>query len=406
MDAKWICCQLGAREHYSVPRALHWYGVLELLFTDTWIRPRNPFGRLSSSLRQRFHADLEKANVCAPNFSSIALEVRAKLASFCGWSNGFSYWEERMVRNELFQKVAAERLSRIPSAGTPRVVMAYSYMALEVFRLARARGWRTVLGQIDAGPPEERIIARLHDENPVYGRSLQSPPPEYWSNWREECALADRIVVNSSWSRAALTEEGVPAGKIRVVPLAYEKQAIPEFQREYPVAFTPSRPLRVLFLGQITLRKGVGSLFDAIRLLREYPIEFWFVGPLQVLVPADLRENRQVRWIGPVSRGETARYYREADVFIFPTFSDGFGLTQLEAQSWNLPIIATNFCGEVVKDGISGWILSQVSPATIAAILRRCLAEPALLQELSRRSILSERFSLAQVGNQWLHVFD
>src|SRR5262249_54232893 len=155
---------------------------------------------------------------------------------------------------------------------------------------------------------------------------------------------------NSSWSYNALIEEGIDAEKLRVVPLAYEPSTCAKlFRRTYPKAFTPSRPLRVLFLGQINMRKGVGPLFDAIRILRADPIEFSFVGPIQIRIPSDLQGASNVRWIGPVGREKTGQFYREADVFLFPTFSDGFGLTQVEAQSWRLPVLSTRFSGEVVK---------------------------------------------------------
>jgi glycosyltransferase involved in cell wall biosynthesis len=285
--------------------------------------------------------------------------------------------------------------------------MAYSYAALDIFRLARARGWQTVLGQIDPGPQEERIVARLHDEDPGQGGGWQPAPFRYWSSWREECALADRIMVNSPWSKAGLVEEGVPAERIRVVPLAYkEPEGVARFQREYPLEFTPLRPLRALFLGQINLRKGVGPLLDAIRLLRGEPIEFSFVGPIQISIPRDLRDDPRVRWIGPINRKDTDRFYREADIFLFPTFSDGFGLTQLEAQAWKLPIIASRFCGEVVENGRNGWLLPHVTADAIAAILRRCRWSPESLQEVSANSGLTERFDLAHVGEQWLDVFD
>jgi glycosyltransferase involved in cell wall biosynthesis len=68
-----------------------------------------------------------------------------------------------------------------------------------------------------------------------------------------------------------------------------------------------------------------------------------------------------VRWIGSVPREDAARFYRDADVFLFPTFSDGFGLTQLEAQAWKLPVIATKFCGDVVEDGKNGYLLPEIT---------------------------------------------
>jgi hypothetical protein len=371
---KWICCQLGAREHYAVARALHCYHALELLLTDTWISPGNPLGNLNPNLRARFHPELAAGNVYASNLRSIGFELRAKLA-------GLRSWSEMTARNEWFQKVAVTRLSRIGSADTSRTLMAYSYAALAILRLARARGWWTVLGQIDPGPPEERIVAGLHEADPIYRGQWERPPPRYWADWREECALADRIVVNSLWSQAALEAEGVPPAKIRVVPCAYhEPKASAVFRRKYPAVFSPVRPLRA--------------------------IEFTFVGPIQLSIPPDLRQDSKVRWIGSVTREDTARFYQEADVFLFPTFSDGFGLTQLEAQAWKLPIIATKFCGDVVEDGRNGWQLPEVTSGAIAATLRRCLADPAGLQELSANSVHTDQFGLPRVGEQWLHVFE
>lgn len=400
LKSEWICCQLGAREHYAVARALHRHHVLRLLLTDAWVRPANLLGRLEPGLRARFHAELALANVFAPNSSNIAFELRAKLA-------GLRDWRLTIARNDWFQKVAVARLSRMRPANTPRTLMAYSYAALKIFELARARGWRTVLGQIDPGPPEERIVARLYEENEVHRGSWRPPPRRYWANWREECALADRIVVNSTWSQAALLDEGVSAEKIKVVPLAYDgPKAIGAFRREYPAVFTALRPLRVLFLGQINLRKGIGPMLDAIRLLREEPIQFTFVGPIQLSIPPDLREDPKVRWVGSVPREDTAKFYRNADVFLFPTFSDGFGLTQLEALAWKLPIVATKFCGDVVEDGINGWLLPEVTSWAIAATLQRCVADSARLQEFSVNSVLTERFGLARVGEQWLDVFE
>src|SRR5262249_37773133 len=200
------------------------------------------------------------------------------------------------------------------------------------------------------------------------------PPAEYWANWREECGLADRVVANSSWSQSLIEAEDVPASKIRVVPLAYEGSLeAAEFRREYPRAFTSSRPLRVLFLGSICLRKGVLPLFNAIRLLRGEAVEFWFVGAVQVPVSGELRDNPQVHWFGHVPRSETSKFYRNSDVFVFPTFSDGFGLTQLEAQAWKLPIIATKYCGDVVAHGRNGWLLIEPTGAAIAAAIQKCL---------------------------------
>jgi len=394
----WICCQIGAREHYAVARSLNRHGALECLLTDAWVQPSNPLGRIRGRLRERFHTELAKARISASNGEIIGFELRAKITGLDGWS--------RITRrNSWFQKMAVERLSKLGATTSPRTVFAFSYAARQIFRFARARGWRTVLGQIDAGPVGERAVARAYTGDKASCGHLERPPAQYWADWREECTLADRIVVNSRWSQAALEEEGIAPSKIRVVPLAYEPPAdAAEFRREYPKAFARSRPLRVLFLGSICVGKGVRPLFEAIRLLRGEAVEFWFVGEVQVSVPPDLLEDPQVHWIGAVPRTETARFYRDSDVFVFPTFSDGFGLTQLEAQAWKLPIIATKYCGNVVEHGRNGWLLAEPTGATIAAAITSCLAEPERLEEFAENAV-SERFGLTQIGDKLLHIF-
>lgn len=201
--------------------------------------------------------------------------------------------------------------------------------------------------------------------------------------------------------------EGVPPGKIKVIPLAYEPPpGSRTFARRVPVEFGTWRPLRVLFLGQVNLRKGVGAVFEAVRALRAEPIEFTFAGPVQIAIPPDLREHPQVRWVGAVSREDTARYYRDADLFLFPTYSDGFGLTQLEAQAWKLPIIASRCCGAVVEDGKNGCLLQDITPSAIVDAIRDCLRTPARLQQFSTNSIQAESFGLDAVGRQWLNAFE
>src|SRR6185369_10171399 len=260
--------------------------------------------------------------------------------------------------------------------------------------------WRTVLGQIDPGPAEERIVSGLEQTSSLQHTHWEPAPRVYWDNWRDECSLADQIVVNSSWSKDALIAEGVAAEKIRVIPVAYQAtDDARSFQRQYPRAFSAERPLRVLFLGQINLRKGVAQLLDAVKVLSGEHVEFWFVGPMQLRLPQELRPHPQVRWFGVAPRVTVESYYRDADVFILPTLSDGFGLTQLEAQAWKLPVIASRYCGEVVRDGVNGVVLEEVSGVAIAEVIRGLLRQPEKLLGMSIRSGVEDRFSLTMLAS-------
>ena len=394
----WLSCQLGAREHYAVPRALQLDGLLHEFHTDLWIRPNSLTHHWVNKRGQRFHPALAQARVSAANAAALAFEMKSQ-------AGGLSGWDLTIRRNEWFQRNVLARFKRDAdiSDRQPTTVFAYSYAAEQIFEHAHEHSWRTVLGQIDPGPADDRIVASLHEQENDDG--WQPAPSDYWRKWRRECEMADEIVVNSNWSREALRSEGISESKIRVLPLAFEaSQDAQTFQRHYPSAFTLARPFKVLFLAQINLRKGARELLDAARLLANEPVEFWFVGPQQIHIPPDLRDVPYIKWFGTVPRTKVDRFYRAADVFILPTFSDGFGLTQLEAQSWKLPVIASRFCGEVVQHDHNGLILEEVSAEAIATVLNELLCAPQRLAALARHSYVREEFSLRALASSLSHL--
>jgi glycosyltransferase involved in cell wall biosynthesis len=395
----WICCQIGAREHYAIPRALHQTGQLAQLITDAWVYPQSLLNRLpvqlGQNLRERWHPDLAQATVRGFTGELIQFELTQKLKKQQGW--------DRMIaRNQWFQRQAIRHLERSHDLTDP-VLFTYSYAALELLQYAKRRGWRTVLGQIDPGICEEKIVQAEVAKHPDLAPHWQPVPSAYWETWQQECQLADRILVNSAWSKQLLAQAGVEPAKLEIVPLVYEPPQTQSFTRTYPTAFSQARPLRILFLGQVNLRKGVAAVLEAITLLKGEPIEFWMVGPQQIMVPPEFVDHPQVRWIGSVARSQVQDYYQRADVFLFPTLSDGFGLTQLEAQAWKLPLIVSRFCGQVVEES-TGIVLSQITPEAIAQSLLLCMQAPQKLKSFSDSIGLDSRFVVSNLQQHLLQV--
>jgi glycosyltransferase involved in cell wall biosynthesis len=306
-----------------------------------------------------------------------------------------------MRRNEWFQKRAAAQLKRLHDEGRlmNHALFAYSYAARSLLELGRAWGLPTVLGQIDPGPVEEQIVGRLHKAESSGRNSWQPAPPEYWQSWKRECELADRILVNSDWSRQSLIEAGIDADKIMVAPLAFEPPAeAASFSRCYPDRFTAERPLQLLFLGQVIVRKGIRELIEAMKLLKSEPVVLQVVGPNPgEVIP---RPAANIQWLGAASRSQAMRYYRGADIFMFPTHSDGFGLTQLEAQAWKLPIISSRFCGGVDTHGRNGLVLDSIDARNIERAVRTLLEQPEKLRAMSARSVNMEDYGLAALRSR------
>ena len=396
----WITCQLGAREHYAIPRALHPTGQLHTLITDAWVTPQSPLhalpSKVATALGDRYHSDLASASVQSFTPSLLSFELRQRLTKTSGWPS-------MMARNHWFQRHALRALKQL----TPKLALheeptlfCYSYTALSLFQYAKQQGWQRILGQIDPGILEEKRVAELQT---IYGQQYRSSwtcaPEHYWQDWQQECALADRIIVNSPWSQSALATMGIPEEKMAIAPLAYQPPIeSTRFVRQYPPVFTQTRPLRVLFLGQIILRKGIAALLEALPQIQGEPIEIWLVGSTELTLPDSLLTHPQLKWMGPVPRSRVQDYYRDTDVFLFPTHSDGFGLTQLEAQAWHLPIIASRHCGPVVSHQQNGLILPEVTSKSITHALLTCCRNPEFLRHWAAQSIDMNAYSLSQLA--------
>ena len=395
----WIVCQRGAREHYVLARGLHAQGRLDALVTDIWAEPGSLAAGLPATVgkrvRDRFACGLGNARVEHFTVAALILELRDRVRRVDADS-----WPALMTRNHWFQEQVVKRLRARRLFERKPTVFAYSYAALEILRAAKAAGCATVLGQIDPAIAEEDVVADAVVRQSALKPSWERTPARYWELWREECTVADRIVVNSAWSRQGLVAAGIDAAKIAVVPLAYGGPTDTP-PRAWPERFTVERPLRVLFLGSLVVRKGIGALFDAARLLADAPVEFHLVGASGIVFPDDILANPRVVRHGPAARGAVAAHYADADVFILPTLSDGFGLTQIEAQAHGLPVIASRACGDVVTDGVDGFLLEAVAGEAIAATLRRYLARPSLVaQHASAAAISLPRFTPETVAAQ------
>ncbi len=210
-------------------------------------------------------------------------------------------------------------------------------------------------------------------------------------------------MVNSDWSKRLLIKAGVDQNKIAVVSLAYEAPQA-NVTRSFPMSFDVNRPLRLLYLGGIGIRKGFHILIDAMKLAKGLPVHLDVVGNLKG--PAELLENlpANVTLHGHVSNQQTKDFYVKADVMIFPTLSDGFGLTQLEAQNQKLPLIVSENCGTVITNMTNGIVLGKVNPEEIIQSIQVLIDDPSLLKKFSDNSVPMQDYSLSKLAENLVNL--
>lgn len=396
--SEWLMCQIGAREHYVLARELHRRGRLRALITDAWAPPTSLAARLPGSsgerLAERYDPPLRDAPVASFTGSLLRFELTQRVRRLTGW-------DLVIARNRWFESSAVRAMRDRNLLAERPVVFAYSYAARDIFREAKAAGCRTILGQIDPAVAEEEIVAEAVSRHPELQPRLQRAPWAYWQRWREECDLADCILVNSDWTREGLTSAGIAADKLRLVPLAYD--AVHAQPRAWPQRFDAERPLRLLFLGSFNLRKGAAELLEAARLLRDAPVEIHVVGGTELAIPGDDRANPRLILHGSVPRQRVHDHFATADLFILPTLSDGFGISMLEAQAHGLPVVASRRCGNVVRNGVNGLLLDKVTGIDIATAINRYLCSPNSLAQHGAAALEAVgRFTASTITNQLL----
>jgi glycosyltransferase involved in cell wall biosynthesis len=376
---KVVVAQVGAREHYAVPEMLHAHGMLARLYTDIyWKAPFGPSalpsfvpkglrrlaGRRSAVLPDRLVRSFDAA-LMADRLRQLYATRPTRLG------DRLLDYDRRFTRRVLARLADEDH----------DAVLGFSGGALELLEHARRTG-RTGILDVIAPPFEDEIVAAEDARFPALrGLTDAGLTPETLARHAEEWALADVLVVNSDWTRRQLLRAGVDEARIRVVPVVYRP---PGDAAPRPPA--DGRPLRVLWVGSLNLRKGFPYALDAARRLARSGITFTFAGPAEIATDAvDWPAN--ARWLGQVPRAEVAALFRTHDLFLLPTLSDGFAITQLEAMAHGLPVIATEHCGAVVEPGVSGLLVPTRSGEAIAEAVGRFASGSIRLDDASAAAL-------------------
>ncbi len=133
----------------------------------------------------------------------------------------------------------------------------------------------------------------------------------------------------------------------------------------------------LIYAGRISKDKNLDALLDVYkRLIRQdkrMNLIFLGDGPYLPELQKAYKGNRRVVFTGKIPNTDLPDYYSAADLFLFPSISDTFGMVILEAHACGLPCIVTDQGGpqEIVQDGETGYVLSAGEPdAWVETVLR------------------------------------
>lgn len=259
------------------------------------------------------------------------------------------------------------------------IVIALSGMGLATGRTAQARGARYIC---DRGSTHKRFQNEiLREEYALNGFVWAGIDPRSIAREVEEYAQADAIAVPSSFVRRTFLAHGLPPEKIILAPYGGD------LSRFRPIA--PKEPgFRVLFVGQLGLRKGLPYLLEAFRRADLPGARLVLVGGEQPETAALLRRfgDDRIERRGILHGDDLVREMSGAQVMVLPSIEEGLAMVMAEALACGTPVIATANTGaeDLLTDGVEGFIIPIRDPDAIAARLAFLAADRERREGMSR----------------------
>ena len=137
--------------------------------------------------------------------------------------------------------------------------------------------------------------------------------------------------------------------------------------------------LRVLFVGWVTAMKGCREILEVARQLPE--ADFALIGPIMADMQTHLQKRpANVTLYGTLEHLEVLREMCASDVFLFPSFTEGFPNAVLEAMSVGLPVVATRVGAipEMIEDGKGGLLFEHADIASLVRAIRTLMDDASL----------------------------
>lgn len=395
-EGRWVTSQIGSREHYAIPKSLNELGKLYKFYPDIWMPPTHKYlaflGSAGHALLNRYDPKISGRTEPLGNINSIVRQRFLKgndlYKNYCEYGSSFAYRLNKRLQKEISQF---------------ETYFTYNTGALETFLFLKAEGKVLTLGQIDPGRVERAIVKAENEKFPGWATDQYHHAPDcYFDRIEQEWALADYIIVNSEWSKKAIVKQGAESSKVKILPLSYEPHVNVTVNKK-----VNTKTLKVLFAANVILRKGIQYLFECAKQLKEYDIEFIVAGPINIAPHIVKGTTNNISFLGKIERNELYKFYLGADVYILPTLSDGFAITQIEAMSYGLPVIATSRCGEVVTSGVDGIVVNPYSGDELSSAILQYYNNREYLYSSSLNALLkAKKFSHKSLSSKITELFN
>ena len=282
------------------------------------------------------------------------------------------------VYNDLDHRTGVQLKTSAKKAGTD-AVYAYEDGALHSFTAAKQVGL-TCFYDLPIGywRAASRLLKAEQERWPEYAATLTGlrNSTEKLERKDEELKLADKIYVASSFTALTLKDFPGELCEVEVIPYGF-----PPVIKDRVYADAANRPLKLLFVGGLSQRKGIADLFAAVKNIGA-GVELTVVGrKTSAECPALDAALKEHNWIPSLPHEEILKLMQVNDVLVFPSLFEGFGLVITEAMSQGTPVITTDRTAgpDLITHGLNGWIVEAGSTKALQKQIESLLKQPELI---------------------------
>jgi glycosyltransferase involved in cell wall biosynthesis len=266
----------------------------------------------------------------------------------------------------------------------PDVVFASSYSIWTLFALLLKPfcKWRVVIAYEGSSPNVDFRDSKFR----TISRKLMS-------------RFSDTFITNSSRGKDYLVEIlGVEPTNIFARPymVPHSEALLENVQISEPAASRSTQHPVFLYVGRLEARKGIHFLLESCAILQRqgytnYKLQIIGTG-VQRDELVEFVQNQglteRVEWIGWVNYGNLGQYFKEADVFVFPTLEDTWGMVVLEAMVFGKPILCSRWAGasELVVAGENGNVFDPYHPDQLAEMMQRFIDHADSIPKMGEKS--------------------
>ncbi len=277
----------------------------------------------------------------------------------------FRFGPHACANLRAFDRWVSRRLSRLPKGD---IFIGWSSMSLEALHTAKRTGRLAIL---ERGSTHILHQARVCRETAAKLGLSANIADCIIERELAEYDAADHIVVPSTQARDTFVAQGVPEKKVQVMPLGvadcFFAEALPEPPR-------PDEPLRLLYLGRASIRKGFHVLLEALERL-DIAWQLWHLGATAPAMQRRLAawpHRHRVRHFGHLPPHRLPPLMRQCHLGVQPSFEEGMSMVILQYLAVGLPIAVTPATGAadvVPADAACARFVSPGDPDALAAAI-------------------------------------